>query len=61
VIQKLHAELVKAVQHPAASERLAAVGMDAATSASPEEYARFIRADMAKWPAVVKTAGVKAD
>ncbi len=61
VIQKLQAELVKAVQHPATVERLAAVGMEVAPSASPAEYARFIREDMAKWPAVVKSAGAKVD
>ncbi|HTO51299.1 MAG TPA: tripartite tricarboxylate transporter substrate binding protein, partial [Burkholderiales bacterium] len=35
VIQRLYAEAVKAVQHPATVERLAAVGMDVAPSASP--------------------------
>jgi len=61
VIQKLHAELVKAVQHPATVERLAAVGMEVAPSASPAEYVTFIRVDMAKWPAVVKSAGARVD
>ena len=61
VVQKLHAEFVKAVRHPAAAERLAAVGMEVSPSASPADYAKFIREDMAKWPAVVKAAGAKAD
>lgn len=61
VIQKLHTELVKAVRNPATMERLAGVGMEVATSASPAEYARFLREDMAKWPAVVKTAGARVD
>ena len=61
VVQKLHAEFVKAVRNPAAAERLAAVGMDVSPSASPADYAKFIREDMAKWPAVVKAAGAKAD
>jgi tripartite-type tricarboxylate transporter receptor subunit TctC len=61
VIQKLHAELVKAVRQPAVVERLAAVGMEVAPSASPADFARFIREDMGKWPAVVKTAGAKVD
>lgn len=61
VVRKLHAELVKAVRQPATVERLAAVGMEVSTSASPAEYARFIREDMAKWPAVVKAAGAKVD
>jgi tripartite-type tricarboxylate transporter receptor subunit TctC len=61
VIQKLHGELVKAARHPAAIERLAAVGMEVSTSASPAEYAKFLREDMAKWPAVVKAAGARVD
>jgi tripartite-type tricarboxylate transporter receptor subunit TctC len=61
VIQRLHAELVKAVQQPAAVERLASVGMEVSPSASPEEFGRFIREDMAKWPAIVKAAGAHID
>jgi len=61
VIRKLYAELVKALQHPATVERLTAVGMEVAPSASPAEYAAFIREDMAKWPAVVKSAGARVD
>jgi tripartite-type tricarboxylate transporter receptor subunit TctC len=61
VIQKLHAELVKAVRQPAAVERLASVGKEVAPSASPEEFRRFIREDIGKWPAVVKAAGARID
>lgn len=61
IVQKLHAELVKAAQHPQASERLAAVGMEVSISASPEAYAKFLREDMMRWPEVVKRAGAKAD
>ena len=61
VISKLYAELVKAVRRPAVVERLAAVGMEVMPSASPAEFASFIREDVTKWPAVVKTAGAKVD
>jgi tripartite-type tricarboxylate transporter receptor subunit TctC len=61
VVKRLHAELVKAVRQPQAVERLASVGMEVQPSASPEEFARFIREDMAKWPPVVKSAGAKVD
>ena len=61
VIAKLHAELLKAARAQAFVERLSAAGMDVATSAQPEDYGRFIRTDMAKWPAVVKAAGAKVD
>ncbi len=61
VIGKLHAELLKAARSAVFVERLSAAGMDVATSAQPEDYARFIRTDMVKWPAVVKAAGAKVD
>jgi tripartite-type tricarboxylate transporter receptor subunit TctC len=61
IIARLHAEFVKAAKTPAFVERLNAAGMDVVTSAQPEDYARFIRADMVKWPAVVKAAGAKVD
>jgi tripartite-type tricarboxylate transporter receptor subunit TctC len=61
VVKKLHAELVKAVRQPQVVERLSGIGLEIAPSASPEEFARFIREDMAKWPAVVKAAGAKVD
>jgi len=61
VIAKLHAELLKASRAQAFVERLSAAGMDVVTSPQPEDYARFIRTDMAKWPAVVKAAGAKVD
>ena len=61
MIGKLHAELLKAARSAVFVERLSAAGMDVATSAQPEDYARFIRTDMVKWPAVVKAAGAKVD
>lgn len=61
VIAKLHAELLKASRAPAFVERLSGAGMDVVTSPQPDDYARFIRADLAKWPAVVKAAGAKVD
>lgn len=61
VVSRLHAELVKAVRKQQVVERLAAVGLEVAPSASPAEFARFIREDMAKWPPVVKSAGAKVD
>lgn len=61
IIAKLHAELLKAARTQAFVDRLTAAGMDVVTSPQPEEYQRFIRDDMAKWPAVVKAAGARVD
>ncbi len=61
VVAKLHAELLKAVRAPLFVERLTAAGMDITPSARPEDFARFIREDMVKWPAIVKAAGARVD
>ena len=61
IVARLHAELLKAARNPAFVERLNAAGMDVVTNPTPDDYARFIRADLAKWPAVVKAAGAKVD
>lgn len=61
IIARLHAELLKAARTQAFVDRLTAAGMDVVTSPQPEDYQRFIRDDMAKWPAVVKAAGARVD
>jgi len=58
IVNRLHAEFTKALKHPAVVERLSAAGLEVAPSASPEAYAEFIRAEYARWPAIVKAAGV---
>jgi tripartite-type tricarboxylate transporter receptor subunit TctC len=61
IVNRLHAEFTKALRHPAVVERLTAAGLEVAPSASPEAYAEFIRAEHARWPAIVKAAGVKPE
>lgn len=61
VIDRLFAEFVKALRQPAVVERLSSAGLEVAPSASPEAYAEFIRAEAARWPAIVKAAGVKPE
>jgi len=41
-------------------ERLSKIGMDPATS-TPEEFARTVASDYAKWGPVVKASGFAAD
>ena len=59
IINRLHAEFTKALRNPTVAERLSAAGLEVAPSASPEAYAEFIRAEYARWPAIVKAAGRK--
>jgi hypothetical protein len=41
-------------------ERLSKAGLEIAPSASPEAYGEFIRAEFARWPAIVQAAGAGA-
>jgi tripartite-type tricarboxylate transporter receptor subunit TctC len=60
IITRLNAELVKVVHSPDVKERLAATGTDPRTS-TPEEFADYIKREIAKWGDVIRKAGVKAD
>ena len=59
VIDKLFQHFVQALKHPSVGERLAKAGLEVAPSASPEAYGEFIRAEVARWPAIVKAAGIE--
>jgi tripartite-type tricarboxylate transporter receptor subunit TctC len=60
VIDKVNAEVNKALRLPDIQERLAADG-SVAVGGTPEEFGRFIRAEIRKWEKVVKAAGAKVD
>ncbi len=60
IVSKLHNEIVKRVLSPEMREQLLAQGFEIA-GYGPDEYAAFIRAEIAKWANVIKTAGVKAE
>jgi len=60
VIARLNAEVVGALKEPALRQRLAALGAEPAGS-SPEELARFVRAEYDKWGQVVREAGIRLD
>jgi tripartite-type tricarboxylate transporter receptor subunit TctC len=58
IVQRMHAELVRIMSSPNVVERLATVGMDNSTSPTPDDFAKMIAAELQRWPAVVKRAGV---
>jgi len=60
ILTRLNAELVKIMHAPELKERLAAMATDPATS-TPEEFADYIKREIAKWGEVVRQAGLKAD
>jgi tripartite-type tricarboxylate transporter receptor subunit TctC len=60
IVQRLNAELVKIMNSADVKERLAAMGTEPRSS-TPEEFAAYIREEIAKWGDVVRKAGLKAD
>jgi tripartite-type tricarboxylate transporter receptor subunit TctC len=56
VVERLSQAIAKAVQSPDVAAKLANLNMEAVGS-TPEEFARQIAADWAKWGAVVKASG----
>jgi len=59
IVGRLHADLVRITKEPEVRKRFVADGSDTASSASPDEFAAYIRADEAKWARVAKSAGLK--
>jgi tripartite-type tricarboxylate transporter receptor subunit TctC len=60
IVSRYNAEIVKALQLPDVRARLAAIGMDPVTM-TPEQFAQFIRDEIARWAPVVKASGAKVD
>jgi tripartite-type tricarboxylate transporter receptor subunit TctC len=60
IVQRLHAEISRALHAKDVRERLAADGAEPVGS-SPEEFAAFIRAEIAKWARVAKAAGIQPE
>ena len=61
VVKRLYDEFVKAMRNPALIERLNTAGLEVTPSASPEAFLEFIKADVTRWPPIVKAAGAKVD
>ena len=57
---KLHDQIAGRALSPEMREQLIAQGFEIA-GYGPEEYAAFIKAEIAKWANVIKTAGVKPE
>jgi tripartite-type tricarboxylate transporter receptor subunit TctC len=60
VVQKLNAEITKALRNPATRERLDSLGL-AIVADSPEEFARFVAAESAKMRKLVQASGARVD
>ncbi|MBO9330977.1 tripartite tricarboxylate transporter substrate binding protein [Achromobacter xylosoxidans] len=60
VVEKLNAEIRRALQSPEMQKQLKAQGAQTLGS-TPEEYAAYIKSEIARWGEVVKAANVKLD
>ena len=60
IVTRLNGEIVSILNAPEVKSRMAAQGADAAPT-TPEEFAAFIKSEMAKWAKVIKATGATAD
>jgi tripartite-type tricarboxylate transporter receptor subunit TctC len=58
VVDRVFAEVNKAIKAPAVKERQNAVGIDPAGSNSQAEFAAFLREDRVRWAKIIKDANV---
>lgn len=60
IIRKLHQTLAATLAQPDVRKQLAAVGAEPVAS-TPEEFAKFMRAESQRWARVIKAGGVKVE
>ena len=61
IVNRLHADMVKAMQTPEVRAKLEGIGADGSVSRSPEEFAALVRADTARYAKIVKDIGIRID
>ena len=60
IIAKLNTEVVRILSLPELSERTRSQGIELGAS-SPDEFAAFLRADIARWGKAIRETGIKMD
>ena len=60
IIDRLHSEIVRALNSPDLRERLQGLGADPVGN-TPEQYTAFMQNEIAKWGKVIKAAGIKGE
>ena len=60
ILDRLHAETVRAINAPDVREKLQGLGADPVGN-TPEQYAAFMENEIAKWGRVIKAAGIKGE
>jgi tripartite-type tricarboxylate transporter receptor subunit TctC len=60
IVSRLQQEVAHALQQPDVAERARTLGLDLVGS-TPEHFAVFQRAEIAKWGDVIRTANIKGE
>jgi tripartite-type tricarboxylate transporter receptor subunit TctC len=60
IVDKLSGEIARIVRAPGMKEQLVTQGFDP-VGYTPDEFARYLRAEVAKWGKLVKEAGLRAE
>lgn len=60
IINKIHGEVVKALNSPEIREKLVAAGSDPVGN-TPEEFLAYIKQELARWGKVIKDNNIRAD
>ncbi|GIL03790.1 MAG: hypothetical protein BroJett031_03100 [Betaproteobacteria bacterium] len=60
IVERLQRELAEVLKDPEVRNRYATLGIEPVGN-TPEQFAAQIRADLARWEKVVKTAGIKIE
>jgi len=58
IVEKIHAEISRALKTPEVQERLVSVGAEAVES-SPRAFTQFLQTETVRWGKVLKEAGIK--
>lgn len=60
VTERLHKDIVATLEEPAVADRMARAGLEPVGD-TPAEFAQYLKAEAAKWGALVKSANIKAE
>ena len=60
IVDRLHAEMVRAINAPEIREKLQGLGAEPVGN-TPEQYTAFMQNEITKWAKVIKAAGIKGE
>jgi tripartite-type tricarboxylate transporter receptor subunit TctC len=61
IVQRYNTAIHAILSMPDVKGRLAEVGLDTITDTSPQQFADYIKSEIAKWGPIVKASGAKID